>query len=173
MGLFSIQSPHWRPCVALLAWSTTKGVEIQGICIKSPLFRVCPNCGTQIHVRKLACLCGHVFRGSKPLTTRNASRRSDVSAARALETEQQTAKCRKSDREHVRETRALETATRHVQRLFTMQGKGWTDDTTTWQMHKGWLWYGSALRSLYWSNNSQTTTYDFMEKPTAGHPYKA
>ena len=66
-----------------------------------PLFRACPNCGSQIHVRKLACPCGHVFRGSKPLTTRNASRKSDVSAARALETEQQTAKRRKSDRERV------------------------------------------------------------------------
>ena len=74
-----------------------------------PLFRACPNCGSQIHVRKLACPCGHVFRGSKPLTTRNASRKSDVSAARALETEQQTAKRRKSDRERVKETRALET----------------------------------------------------------------
>ena len=52
-----------------------------------PLFRACPNCGSQIHVRKLACPCGHsVFRGSKPLTTRNASRKSDVGAARALET---------------------------------------------------------------------------------------
>jgi len=32
------------------------------------LFQVCFNCGSQIHVRKLACLCGHVFRGSKLLT---------------------------------------------------------------------------------------------------------
>ena len=75
-----------------------------------PLFRACPNCGSQIHVRKLACPCGHsVFRGSKPLTTRNASRKSDVGAARALETDEQTAKRRKSDRKRVRETRALET----------------------------------------------------------------
>ena len=50
-----------------------------------------------------------MFRGSKPLTTRNASRKSDVSAARALETKEQTAKRRKSDREHVEETKALET----------------------------------------------------------------
>ena len=56
---------------------------------------------------KLAYSCGHVFCGSKPLTTRNASRKS-VSAARALETEKQTAKRRKSDREHVKEIRALE-----------------------------------------------------------------
>ena len=72
-----------------------------------PLFRACPNCGSQIHVRKLACPCGHsVFRGSKPLTTRNASRKSDVGAARALETDEQTAKRRKSDRKRVRETTA-------------------------------------------------------------------
>ena len=83
--------------MALFACLTTKGVEIQGICTNMPLFRACPNCGSQIHVRKLACLCDHVFRGSKPLTTRNASRKSDVSAARALETEEQTAKHRKSD----------------------------------------------------------------------------
>ena len=78
---------------------TTKGVEITGIYNKMPLFRACPNCGSQIHVRKLACPCGHsVFRGSKLLTTRNASRKSDVGAARALETDEQTAKRRKSDR---------------------------------------------------------------------------
>ena len=50
-----------------------------------------------------------MFRGSKPLTTRNASKESDVGAARALETEEQTAKHRKSDRECVKETRALKT----------------------------------------------------------------
>ena len=72
-------------------------------------FRACPNCGCQIHVRKLACPCGHVFRGSKPLTTRNASRKRDVSAARALETEEQTAKHRKSNRGRVVGTRTLET----------------------------------------------------------------
>ena len=109
VGLFLIPSPHWRPCVALFAWSTTKGVEIQGICTKMPLFWACPNCGSQIHVRKLACLCGHVFHRSKPLSTRNASRKGDVSAARALETEEQTAKRRKTNREHLEETRALET----------------------------------------------------------------
>ncbi len=59
--------------------------------------------------RKLACSCGYFFRGSKPLTTRNASKKSDVSAARALETEEQTVQHRKSDRERVKETRALET----------------------------------------------------------------
>ena len=73
-----------------------------------PLFRACPNCGSQIHARKLACPRGHVFRGSKPLTTRNASRKSGVSAARALETKEQTAKRRKSDRECVKETKTLE-----------------------------------------------------------------
>ena len=31
MVLFSIQSPHWSPCVAMFAWLTTTGVEIQGI----------------------------------------------------------------------------------------------------------------------------------------------
>ena len=92
-----------------LIWHSTKGVEIQGICTKMPLFQACPSCGSQVHARKLACPCGHVFRGSKPLTTKNASRKSDVSAVRALETEEQTAKRRKSDREHVVETRALET----------------------------------------------------------------
>ena len=35
---------------------------------KMPLFQACSNCGSQIHVRKLACPCGHVFRGSKLLT---------------------------------------------------------------------------------------------------------
>ena len=90
--------------------ATTKGVEVTGIYNKMPLFRACPNCGSQIHVRKLACPCGHsVFRGSKLLTTRNASRKSDVGAARALETNEQTAKRRKSDRKRVRETRVLET----------------------------------------------------------------
>ena len=49
-----------------------------------------------------------VFRGSKPLTTKNESRKSNVGAARTLETEEQTAKCRMSDKEHVKETRALE-----------------------------------------------------------------
>ena len=97
-----------------------------------PLFRACPNCGSQIHVRKLACPCGHsVFRGSKPLTTRNASRKSDVGAARALETDEQTAKRRKSDRKRVRETRVLETeeqTAKRTQSLLVLQatllGKG-------------------------------------------------
>ena len=71
----------------------SKGVESSGICIKMLLFQACPNSDSQVHVRKLACRCGHVFRGSKPLTTRNASRKSDVSAARALETEEQTTYC--------------------------------------------------------------------------------
>ena len=44
-----------------LVWSTTTGVEIQGICTKMPLFRACPNCCSQIHVRKLACPCGMNF----------------------------------------------------------------------------------------------------------------
>ena len=35
--------------------------------------------------------------------------KSDVRAAKALETKEQTAKRRKADREHVKETRALET----------------------------------------------------------------
>ena len=30
-----------------------------------------------------------MFRGNKPLTTKNASKKSDVSAARALETDEQ------------------------------------------------------------------------------------
>ncbi len=59
-----------------------------------PLFQACTNCGSQIHVRKLTCPCGHVFRGSKPLTVRSSSRKSDVSTTRALETEKQTAKRR-------------------------------------------------------------------------------
>ena len=49
-----------------------------------------------------------MFRGSKPLTIRNASRKGDVGAASALETDEQTAKRRKSNREHVRETRVLQ-----------------------------------------------------------------
>ena len=49
-----------------------------------------------------------MFGESKPLTIRNASRKSDVSAATVLETEEQTAKRRKSDRELVKETRALQ-----------------------------------------------------------------
>ena len=72
-------------------------------------FWACPGCGSQIHVRKLACLCGHVFHGSKWLTTRNASRKSDVSAARALEIKEQAAKRRKTNRKHVVGIRALET----------------------------------------------------------------
>ncbi len=74
-----------------------------------PLFQACTNCGSQIHVRKLTCPCGHVFRGSKPLTVRSASRKSDVSTTRASETEEQTAKRRKCDRERVKQTRASET----------------------------------------------------------------
>ena len=65
------------------------------VLVPKSLFRACSNCGSQIHVRKLACPCGHVFHGSKLLTTRNASRKSDVSVARALESEEQTAKRRK------------------------------------------------------------------------------
>jgi len=38
---------------------------------KMPLFQACSNCGSQIHVRKLACLCGHVFCGSKALTIKD------------------------------------------------------------------------------------------------------
>ena len=38
-----------------------------------PLFSPCPNCGDQVHVRKLACSCGLVFHKSYPLTIKNAS----------------------------------------------------------------------------------------------------
>ena len=65
------------------------------------LFRACPV----VHVRKLACLCGHIFRRSKPLTTRNASREGDVSAAKSLEPKEQAAKRKKTNRECVEETR--------------------------------------------------------------------
>ena len=34
---------------------------------------------TVVAIRKLDCPCGHVFRGSKPLTIRNAFRKSHVS----------------------------------------------------------------------------------------------
>ena len=73
-----------------------------------------PNClyfkrALTVVARKLACPCGHVFCGSKPLlTTRNASRRVML-VQQALETEEQAAKHRKTNRERVEETRALET----------------------------------------------------------------
>ena len=70
-------------------------------------FRACPSCDSQIHVRKLACPCGYVFHRTKPLTTWNTLKKSDVSAVRALETEEQNAKRRKSNRKRVKETRAL------------------------------------------------------------------
>ena len=83
----------------------TKEVEIQCVRIK---FQACPNHGSQIHARKLACPFGYVFRGSKPLTTKNVSRK--VMLVQQEQTaEEQTAKCRKSDRECAVETRALET----------------------------------------------------------------
>ena len=73
----------------------TKEVEIQCVRIK---FQACPNHGSQIHARKLACPFGYVFRGSKPLTTKNVSRK--VMLVQQEQTaEEQTAKCRKSDRE--------------------------------------------------------------------------
>ena len=65
-----------------------------------------PNCLYFKHVltvvaRKLAYPCGHVFCGSKPLlTTRNASRKVML-VQQALETEEQAAKHRKTNRELV------------------------------------------------------------------------
>jgi len=50
-----------------------------------------------------------VFHGSKPLTIKSASRKSDAIATRAFESEEQTAKRRKCVREHLKKTRALET----------------------------------------------------------------
>ena len=108
--VFDVKTCHYR------SPTDPEDLKVQGICIKMPLFRACPNCGSQVHVRKLVCPCGHVFRGSTPLTTRNASRKSDVSAARALETEEQTVKRRKSDRDRAKETRALETEEQTVKR---------------------------------------------------------
>ena len=67
------------------------------------LFWVCPNCGSQIYVWKLACPRGHVFCGSKPLSTRDASRKVML-VQQALETEEQTTKHRKSNKECVVET---------------------------------------------------------------------
>lgn len=51
-----------------------------------------------------ASLYGHVFHGSKPLPVGMHLKKGCV--ARALEIKEQTAKRRKSDREHVIETRA-------------------------------------------------------------------
>lgn len=53
--------------------------------------RQCPNCGNPIHVRKLACLCGHEFRSkTRPLTV--------TYAIRAVETKQQSSEHRSIDR---------------------------------------------------------------------------
>ena len=50
-----------------------------------------------------------VLETEEQTAKRRKSNREHVRETRALETEEQTAKCRKSNREHVRETRVLET----------------------------------------------------------------
>jgi len=50
-----------------------------------PLFQACSNCGSQIHVRRLACPCGHVFRGSKTLRRTSCSTQPQLTPKQELQ----------------------------------------------------------------------------------------
>ena len=79
-----------------------------------PLTKVCPRCSTPVHVRKAACLCGHVFI-IKLVATRK-SRRLAMKCKRALDCESDALK-RKDNDKHARATkRALEPEDKALQR---------------------------------------------------------
>ena len=44
------------------------------------LMNQCPDCGITVHIRKLRCPCGHVFRKSKSLTLEGASKKANAVA---------------------------------------------------------------------------------------------
>ena len=55
----------------------------------------CPDCGMGVHVRKLACTCGHTFSRNRPvLTIITCSKKHEISNLRAQESVERAA-CRK------------------------------------------------------------------------------
>ncbi len=82
-----------------------------------PLFRPCPRCGSPVHVRKLACACGHEFRRSLALTEKHhVNAVGHKARKRALETEDESSKRRSSDSACKAQKRALETAEQTTER---------------------------------------------------------
>ena len=73
------------------SWNRQSGMSMR-------LKKVCPQCDATLHVRKLACPCGHVFPAKAQQTKRKRpieSRQSDnvrKAAKRACETDEETRK---------------------------------------------------------------------------------
>ena len=84
----------FNPAVIVVQWPKTAAM---------PFSKSCPSCGGEVHVRKLVCqFCGCVLRSSKPLVnTIKLKTRSAASQVlkRALETEKETAKRGKLNKE--------------------------------------------------------------------------
>ena len=87
------------------------GTQVMSVRLK----KVCPQCDATLHVRKLACPCGHVFPAKSQQTKRKRpieSRQSDYvrkAAKRACETGEETMKRQTQNKEHMASIRKCET----------------------------------------------------------------
>ena len=76
------------------------------------LKKVCPQCDATLHVRKLACPCGHVFPAKTKRKRPIESRQSDnvrKAAKRACETDEETRKPQTHNKERMASIRQCET----------------------------------------------------------------
>ena len=111
-----------------------------------PFSKPCPSCGVEVHIRKLSCpLCDHVLRGSKSHTvtvdtcissrTRNAV---SLDVKRTLETEEETEKRRKLEKDRAIRNRALETPEKAEKRRKFEKGRAIRNRTLETPTDKLW-----------------------------------
>ena len=86
-----------------------------------PFSKSYPSCSDEVHIRKLACqICGCVLQSSKPLTVTVDTIKQRTRGAvleRALETEEETAKRKKLNKERAVRSRALDKAGERIESL--------------------------------------------------------
>ena len=75
-----------------------------------PVTRQCTKCDSKVHIRKLVCQCGNVFRRSKPLTATLEARKHYAGSKGSTESEEQAIKRRRQNRNCAAKNRTLETA---------------------------------------------------------------
>ena len=73
------------------------------------LKKVCPQCDATLHVRKLACPCGHVFPAKAQQTKRKRPENVRKAAKRACETDEETRKRQTHNKERMASIRQCET----------------------------------------------------------------
>ena len=106
-GWLAVSNPGYESILSMVGRNRQSGMSMR-------LKKVCPQCDATLHVRKLACPCGHVFPAKAQQTKRKRpieSRQSDnvrKAAKRACETDEETRKRQTHNKERMASIRQCE-----------------------------------------------------------------